>query len=65
MASDMSDLTFIHTSFANLFCQNFVKKNCKFASPVSIKKADVRREKRYGNILSDEPEAGHAVVMKV
>ena len=65
MASDMPDLTFIHTSFANLFCQNFVKKNCKFASPVSIKKADVRREKRYGNILSDEPEAGHAVVMKI
>ena len=65
MASDMSDLTFIHISFANLFCQNFVKKNCKFASPVSIKKADVRREKRYGNILSDEPEAGHAVVMKI
>ena len=65
MASDMSDLTFIHTSFANLFCQNFVKKNCKFASPVSIKKADVRREKRYGNILSDESEDGHAVVMKV
>ena len=65
MASDMSNLTFIHTSFANLFCQNFVKKNCKFASPVSIKKADVRREKRYGNILSDEPEAGHAVVMTI
>ena len=65
MASDMPNLTFIHTSFANLFCQNFVKKNCKFASPVSIKKADVRREKRYGNILSDEPEAGHAVVMTI
>ena len=65
MASDMPNLTFIHTSFANLFCQNFVKKNCKFASPVSIKKADVRREKRYGNILSDEPEACPAVVMTI
>ena len=65
MASDMSNLTFIHTSFANLFCQNFVKKNCKFVSSVSIKNADVRREKRHGNILSDEPEAGHAVVMTI
>jgi hypothetical protein len=65
MASDMPDLTFIHTSFAKIFCQDFVKKNCKFASPVSIKKADVRRERRHGNILSDEPEAGHAIVMTV
>ena len=65
MASDMPNLTFLHTSFANLFCQNFVKKNCKFASPVSIKNADVRREKRYGNILSDESEDGHAVVMTI
>ena len=65
MASDMSNLTFLYTSFANLFCQNFVKKNCKFVSPVSIKNADVRRERRHGNILSDEPEAGHAVVMTV
>ena len=65
MASDMPDLTFLHTSFANLFCQNFIKKNCKFVSPVSIKNADVRRERRHGNILSDEPEAGHAVVMTV
>ena len=65
MASDMPDLTFIHTSFTKIFCQDFVKKNCKFASPVSIKKADVRRERRHGNILSDEPEAGHAVVMTV
>ena len=65
MASDMPDLTFIHTSFANLFCQNFVKKNCKFVSSVSIKNADVRREKRYGNILSDEPEACSAVVMTI
>ena len=58
-------LTVIYISFAKIFCQNLVKKNCKFVSPVSIKKADVRREKRYGNILSDEPEAGHAVVMKI
>ena len=65
MASDMSNLTFIHTSFANLFCQNFVKKNCKFASKVSIKNADVRRERIHGNILSDEREAGHAVVMTI
>ncbi len=37
MASDMPDLTFIHISFAKIFCQDFVKKNCKFAFPVSIK----------------------------
>ena len=65
MASDMPDLTFLHTSFAKIFCQDFVKKNCKFASPVSIKKADVRRERIHGNILSDEREAGHAVVMTI
>ena len=65
MASDMPDLTFIHTSFAKIFCQDFVKKNCKFASPVSIKKADVRRERRHGNILSDEREACPAVVMTI
>ena len=65
MASDMSDLTFIHISFAKIFCQDFVKKNCKFASPVSIKKADVRRERRHGNILSDEREACPAVVMTI
>ena len=65
MASDMSDLTFIHISFAKIFCLDFVKKNCKFASPVSNKKADVRRERRHGNILSDEPEDDHAVVMTI
>ena len=65
MASDMSNLTFLYTSFANLFCHNFVKKNCKFTSPVSNKKADVRRERRHGNILSDEPEDDHAVVMTI
>ena len=65
MASDMPNLTFIHISFAKIFCQDFVKKNCKFASPVSIKKADVRRERRHGNILSDEREACPAVVMTI
>ena len=26
----MPYLTFLYTSFAKIFCQNFVKKNCKF-----------------------------------
>ena len=32
IASDTSELTFIHISFAKKFCQNKVKKNCKFIS---------------------------------
>ncbi len=42
------DLTFIYISFAKIFCQNTVKKNRKFVSPVFVKNADVRREYRYG-----------------
>ena len=49
------DLTFIYISFAKIFCQNIVKKNCKFVSPVFVKNADVRREYRYGKHLFDEP----------
>ena len=48
-------LTFLYTSFAKIFCQNNVKKNCKFMSRVFVKNADVRREYRYGKHLSDEP----------
>ena len=32
MASETVILTFLHTSFAKIFCQNYVKKNRKFAS---------------------------------
>ena len=36
----MSDLTFLYISFAKIFCQNKVKKNCKYVSLKSNKKAD-------------------------
>ena len=42
MASNAPDLTFIHTSFAKIFCQNLVKKNCKLFSRKSLKNADFR-----------------------
>ena len=36
-ASDMSDLTFLHISFAKIFCQNLVKKNRKLVfKPKSV-----------------------------
>ena len=43
-----SDLTFVHTSFAILFCQKKVKKNCKFTVRVFYKKADMRRDEKHG-----------------
>ena len=51
----LHDLTFIHISFAKIFCQNLVKKNCKFISSVFVKNVDIRRVDRYGKYLSDEP----------
>ena len=36
----MPDLTFLYISFAKIFCQNKVKKNCKYVSLKSNKKAD-------------------------
>ena len=51
-----SDLTFIHTSFAKIFCQNLVKKNRKFVSPFFPDSACAMRERRHVNILSCEPE---------
>ena len=37
------DLTFLYISFAKIFCQNNVKKNCKFMSRVFVKNAVDRR----------------------
>ena len=28
----MDDLTFVHTSFEKIFCQNKIKKNCKLVT---------------------------------
>ena len=40
-ASDTPYLTSIHTSFAKIFCQNRVKKNCKLIAWVSFKRTDI------------------------
>ena len=58
-----SDLTFIHTSFAKIFCQNKVKKNCKFVSPFFPDNVCVMRERKHINIPSYEPEAYHALAV--
>ena len=39
-------LTFIHTSFAKIFCQNKIKKNRKHVSRFFVENARIRREKR-------------------
>ena len=53
----MPYLTFIHTSFANLFCQNLVKKNCKHVFKFFTEDSGIRREKKRGKYLSEGPEA--------
>ena len=52
MASDMSDLTFLYISFAKIFCQNSVKKNCKSAARVSGKNLPFPNSTEYA---SDPP----------
>ena len=49
----MSYLTFLYTSFANLFCQNNVKKICKSDSRVFNKCDDMGRRKGYKRYDSD------------
>ena len=44
-------LTFLYTSFANLFCQNNVKKICKSDSLVFNKCDDMRRRKGYKDMI--------------
>ncbi len=57
----MRDLTFLYISFAKIFCQNFVKKNCKFVFRVSLKCDGIRYEKRGGRNLYDWPEVYAAI----
>ena len=57
----MRDLTFLYISFAKIFCQNFVKKNCKFVFRVSLKCEGIRYEKRGGRNLYDWPEVYAAI----
>ena len=44
MAFIMQHLTFIYTSFRKIFCQNKIKKNCKFIFQVFFKNTDIRCE---------------------
>ncbi len=43
----MSHLTFLHTSFEKIFCQNLVKKNRKLILMFSFENADIWCEKGY------------------
>ena len=52
----MPYLTFLYTSFAKIFCQNYVKKNRKFASWVFTKNAVIRHKRKYRMYLSYEPK---------
>ena len=42
-------LTFLHTSFEKIFCQNLVKKNCKFVAGVFSHNACIGHEKDSGS----------------
>ena len=59
MAFDTPDLTFIYISFAKIFCQNLVKKNCKYIFRFSVKNGDARWRKGtrmfYRTGLNDGP----------
>ena len=44
----MDDLTFVHTSFEKIFCQNKIKKNCKFIVRFTLKDIGIARQKSYG-----------------
>ena len=48
-ASDMPYLTSVHISFAKIFCQNLVKKNCKQGHSVFLKSINIMLGKEYGN----------------
>ena len=52
----MPYLTFLYISFAKIFCQNYVKKNRKFASWVFTKNAVIRHKRKYGMYLYYEPK---------
>ena len=49
----MRVLTFLYISFAILFCQKKVKKNCKYVARVFFKKAGMRCEEARGNDAPD------------
>ena len=45
-------LTFVYTSFAKIFCQNKVKKNCKLVGRFPFFLADIGRGMMCGNYVS-------------
>ena len=45
-ASDIPNLTSTHISFAKIFCQNLVKKNCKLVFKFFHENDVISREKR-------------------
>ena len=47
-ASDIPDLTSIHISFAKIFCQNLVKKNCKYVARVFAENVSIMWKKEDG-----------------
>ena len=44
-------LTFLYISFAKIFCQNLVKKNCKFVAWVYSVYAGICHKKKYGECV--------------
>ena len=52
MSLILSDLTFVYTSFAKIFCQNKVKKNCKLVGCFPFFLADIGRGMMRGNYVS-------------
>ena len=51
MAFISLNLTFLHISFAKIFCQNLVKKNCKFVAWVYSVNAGICHKKKYGECV--------------
>ena len=49
----MDDLTFIYISFAKIFCQNNVKKNCKQEVRIYYKYGGIRRGEGHGMSIYD------------
>ena len=60
----MDDLTFIYISFAKIFCQNNVKKNCKQEVRIYYKYGGIRRGEGHGMYLSGEPKICVAIAVK-
>ena len=61
----MDDLTFLYISFAKIFCQNLVKKNCKYVVRIYSKYGGIICGKGHGMYLSGEPKICAAIAMKV